>query len=94
MDAPTTASSGEQLERENAALRERVDQLESELAEQAARTNALLADAQERTYWLDRWGLDLNALMERPDAAQFRALLRAARRPLRQARRLKRRLVG
>lgn len=94
MDAPTTASSGEQLERENAALRERVDQLESELAEQAARTNALLARAQERTYWLDRWGLDLNALMERPGAAQLRALLRAARWPLRQARQLKRRLVG
>jgi cell division septum initiation protein DivIVA len=94
VDAPATAPSQEQLARENAQLRERVDQLEGELAEQAARTNALLAASQERTYWLDRWGLDLNALMERPGAAQFRALLRAVRWPLRQVKRLKRRLLG
>ena len=47
-------------------LRARVAELEAELADQAARTNALLAAAQEKTYWLDRWGLDLNALMKRP----------------------------
>ena len=29
--------------------------------------------AQERTYWLDRWHLDLNALMRRPGAAELRA---------------------
>jgi len=39
-------------------------------------------------------GVDLNALMERPGAAQFRGLLRAVRRPPRQAKRLKRRLLG
>lgn len=94
MDAPATALSQEALAAENARLREQVAQLEGELAEQSARTNALLATCQERTYWLDRWGLDLNALMERPGAAQVRALLRAVRWPLRQARRLKRRLLG
>lgn len=92
METDLTAT--ESLAAENAALRERVGQLEGELAEQAARTNALLAAAQERTYWLDRWGLDLNALMERPGAAQLRTLLRAVRWPVRQARLLKRRLLG
>lgn len=47
-------------------LRARVAELERELAEQAARTNRLLAQAQERTYWLDRLGLDLDAVMRRP----------------------------
>ena len=47
-------------------LRARVAELERELADQAARTNAVIADAQERTYWLDRLGLDLDAVMRRP----------------------------
>ena len=47
-------------------LRARVAELERELAEQAARTNALLARAQERTYWLDRLGLDLDRVMAKP----------------------------
>ena len=29
-------------------------------------TNAVVAEWQERAYWLDRWHLDLNALMRRP----------------------------
>jgi hypothetical protein len=47
-------------------LRERVAELESELATQAARTNALIADAQRRTYWLDRLNLDLDVTLARP----------------------------
>ena len=47
-------------------LRARVAELERELEEQAARTNRLVAEAQERTYWLDRLGLDLDAIMRRP----------------------------
>ena len=47
-------------------LRTRVAELERELAEQAARTNALVARAQERTYWLDRLGLDLDPVMRKP----------------------------
>ncbi|MCU0258600.1 MAG: hypothetical protein MUF56_06215 [Solirubrobacteraceae bacterium] len=82
------------LAAENARLRERVDELERERAELVARTSRLVADAEERTYWLERWQLDLNALMRRPGAAQFRALLRAARWPVRQAKLLARRIRG
>ena len=94
LDVDVSGSREERLQAENAELQRRVEQLEGELAEQAARTNALLAAAQERTYWLDRWGLDLNALMRRPGAAQLRWLMRAARWPVRKAKLLKRRLLG
>lgn len=70
-------------------LRARVAALEAELVEQADRTARIVADAQERTYWLDRWHVDLNALMRKPGAAQFRALMRAARAVVRLLRRLK-----
>jgi uncharacterized coiled-coil protein SlyX len=73
-------------------LRARVAELEAELAEQSRRTNAMLAEAQERAYWLDRWHLDLNALMRRPGAAELRAAVRAVRSVWRLARRVKRRL--
>jgi cell division septum initiation protein DivIVA len=66
-------------QREIEALRARVAELERELAEQAARANNAIAAAQERAYWLDRWHVDLNALMEKPGASQFRAVLRAIR---------------
>lgn len=70
-------------ETEVQVLRSRVAELERQLAEQAARCNALIAEAQERTYWLDRWHIDLNALMRRRGADQVRALLRALRVPVR-----------
>jgi hypothetical protein len=76
------------------ALRVRVQQLERERDEQIAASNAALAAAQERLYWLDRWHLDLNALMERPGAAEFRALVRLVRKPVRLIRVAKRRLFG
>ena len=75
-------------------LRAQVAELERQLGEQAARANAAIAAAQERAYWLDRWHLDLNALMATRRGAQFRALMRAARAPVRRARLLKRRLLG
>jgi len=74
-------------ETEVQVLRSRVAELERQLAEQAARCNALIAEAQERTYWLDRWHIDLNALMRRRGADQVRALLRALRVPVRLVRR-------
>jgi hypothetical protein len=74
-------------------LRARVAALEAELVEQAARSERIVAAAQERTYWLDRWQLDLNALMRKPGAAQFRALLRAARWFVRGAKKAKRTLT-
>jgi hypothetical protein len=45
------------------ALRARVDELERELHERNARANAAVAAAQERSYWLDRFRIDLNAVM-------------------------------
>jgi hypothetical protein len=74
-------------------LREHVAELEAELVEQAARTERIIAEAQERTYWLDRWHLDLNALMRKPGAAQFRALVRFLRFFPRAGRKLKRTLL-
>lgn len=79
----------EELER----LRTRVAELEAELVEVQARTNAAVAQWQERAYWLDRWHVDLNALMRRRGASEFRALLRAIRSVARVLRRAKRRLL-
>jgi hypothetical protein len=79
---------GDQTEIER--LRARIAALESELFEVQARANAAVAAAQEKAYWLERWHLDLNALMRKPGAAQFRAGLRAVRMVGRFFRRLKR----
>lgn len=75
-------------------LRAQVADLERRLAAQAAQTNAAVAAAQDRAYWLDRWHLDLNALMATRRGAQLRALMRAARTPVRRVRLVKRRLLG
>ncbi len=76
------------------ALRARVGELERERAEQIARANAAVAALQERVYWLDRWHLDLNALMARPGAAELRAGVRVLRGVIRRVRLLKRRVLG
>jgi hypothetical protein len=76
------------------ALRLRVAELERERAEEIARASAAVADAQARVYWLDRWRIDLNALMEKPGAAEFRAAVRAVRAVLRQVKAVKRKLGG
>jgi hypothetical protein len=73
----STLSTDERAELE--ALRARVAALEEERAAEIARLSAALGEAQERVYWLDRWRIDLNALMRRPGASEFRAALRAAR---------------
>jgi len=75
------------------ALRARVLELERERAAQIAAANAAVAAAQERAYWLDRWHLDLNALMARPGAAEFRSAVRIAREAIRIVRRAKRKLL-
>jgi hypothetical protein len=77
---------------ENERLRARVAALESELVEVQARANAAVAHWQERAYWLDRWHVDLNALMKRPGAAELRSLLRAVRSVGRAYKRLRRNL--
>jgi hypothetical protein len=88
----TPLSTDERAELE--ALRARVAALEAERFELASRANAAVAAAQERSYWLDRWHVDLNALMQRPAAGRVRGLARSARAPVRAARGLKRRLLG
>jgi hypothetical protein len=75
------------------ALRARLERLEAENAEMAARANAAIASAQDRAYWLDRWHVDLNALMRRRGAKEFRAGLRGARSVVRALKMLKRRFA-
>jgi hypothetical protein len=87
---PLTADERAELE----VLRARVQALETERSELLRSTAATVAAAQRRAYWLDRWHVDLNALMARPAAGQVRSLARAVRTPLRLARTLKRRLLG
>jgi hypothetical protein len=85
-------STEQQLAAENERLRARVAALESELVEVQARTDAAIAQWQERAYWLDRWHLDLNALMRRPGAAEMRAGVRTVRSVVRAFRRARRSL--
>ena len=83
MSSEETAGRAEELARENEQLRERIAVLETELGEQAARANEAVARMEERVYWLDRWHLDLNSVMDKPGASQIRALMRAFRAPYR-----------
>ncbi|HEX2160319.1 MAG TPA: class I SAM-dependent methyltransferase [Thermoleophilaceae bacterium] len=53
--------------------------IEREHVEEVARAHAALAEAQDRSYWLDRWGVDLNEWMRRPGASELRAAVRALR---------------
>jgi hypothetical protein len=76
------------------ALRARVAELERERAEEIARASAAVAAAQERAYWLDRWHVDLNALMERPGAEELRRGVRLLRGPVRGVKSIRRRIRG
>jgi hypothetical protein len=88
--AEDRASAEQELKAENERLRTRVAALEAELVDVQATTNAAVAEWQERAYWLDRWHLDLNALMRRRGAAEARAALRGGRSVVRALRRAKR----
>jgi len=94
MSATESRPPEQELQLELERLRSRVAALESELVEVQAKSNAAVAEWQERAYWLDRWHLDLNALMRRPGASELRAVVRAVRSVTRAARQLKRRLSG
>ena len=85
-------AAAQDLQAENERLQGRVRELEAELVEVQARANAAVAEWQERAYWLDRWHVDLNALMRKPGAAEFRAGLRAVRSVARFFKRLRRSL--
>jgi hypothetical protein len=86
--------SEQELKRENERLRERIAALEAELVDAQAKANAAVAEWQERAYWLDRWHLDLNALMRRPGATQARNVLKAIRAVYRVIVKAKRRLAN
>jgi hypothetical protein len=64
---------------DDVATRDRLEALERQHTEEIARANAAVAAAQDRSYWLDRWHVDLNSLMRRRGASELRAALRAAR---------------
>lgn len=76
------------------ALRARVADLEAQLAEQARTTNAVVARAQQKLYWLERWQIDLDALMTRRGAVPALKAVRSLRGIVRRARLVVRRLTG
>ena len=59
MSTPTNLSTEQQL-------RARIAELEAELVEQAARTEAAVAAAQRRSYWPNLLQLDFDAIMAHP----------------------------
>ncbi len=65
------------------AEQERLEQLEAQHVDQLARAHDALAASQDRLYWLDRWGLDLNSLMRRRGASTLRLALRGTRKLVR-----------
>jgi hypothetical protein len=75
-------------------LRARVAELELELAAQSRRTNELVAEAQEKLYWLERWHVDLDRVMAKPGALRTLELVRWVRGQIRKVRLLKRRILG
>ncbi len=64
------------------ALRARLRDLDVERAEEVARASAAIAELERRTYWLDRWELDLDELAHTP-AGRLIDRAFAARRRLR-----------
>jgi cell division septum initiation protein DivIVA len=74
-------------------LRARVAELERELAERTRRANAAVAAAEERLYWVDRWKVDLDELMQRRAGRWAFRLTEQARRAHRVAGRIRRRLT-
>lgn len=92
---PETEAAGAERDqaREIERLRAQVAALERELAEQAERCNRVVAEAQERLYWLERWHVDLNAVMRKRGAEEARAAFRGVRAIVRGAKQVKRKLT-
>jgi hypothetical protein len=86
--------SGVDQETEVAALRARVAELEAQLERQAQQTAAVVAESQEKLYWLERWHIDLDRVMRKPGAVQALDALRGARNLVWRVVKLKRRLLG
>lgn len=75
-------------------LRARVAELELELAEHARRTARIVAESQEKLYWLERWGVDLDRAMRIPGAMLALGLARRVRGVVWMLKRLRRRVLG
>lgn len=73
-------------------LRARVAELERELADRTDRANAAVAAAEDRLYWLDRWQVDLDRVMENRLARRAFTTVSQLRRAKRLAGRVRRRL--
>lgn len=74
------------------ALRARVAELEAQLAEQQRATNELVARSQEKLYWYERWGIDLDRVMARRSAQVALESLKRVRGVVWSLKRLSRRL--
>jgi hypothetical protein len=76
------------------ALKTRIEALEHELADRTERAGVAVAAAQERAYWLDRWHVDLNAVMEHRIALRAHEAARALGRVKRAAGYARARILG
>jgi hypothetical protein len=79
MNVETETNVGAEHEDEISRLRELVASLEAQLLETEVWANRAVAEAQDRTYWLDRWNVDLNRLMRRRGADRAQRLARSVR---------------
>jgi hypothetical protein len=61
---PAVPDTAAQQRSEIEALRARVAELERELADRTERANAAVAAAEDRLYWVDRWGIEPDRVME------------------------------
>jgi SAM-dependent methyltransferase len=77
----TTQAPGARQELET--LRAELDALRREHAEELGRSDRALAAAKEKSYWLDRFHVDLNALMRGRVARELRTAVRGAQGGLR-----------
>jgi hypothetical protein len=85
MSVEAKSSVAAERQDEIAQLRERVARLEAQLLETEAWANRVVAEAQDRTYWLDRFHVDLNALMRRIGTDRAERLADSARTVYRRA---------
>ena len=90
----STKSDIDARDAEIASLRSRVAELEQELEEQARRSARVVAESQEKLYWLERWGVDLDRVMTKPGAGLALEAAKGIRGVLRALKKLARRLRG
>jgi hypothetical protein len=84
----STKPAADQRDEEIEALRDRVATLEHELAEQTRRTARVVAEAQEKLYWIERLGIDLERVMRVRGAQRLLSLAGSLRHRARKRKRL------